>query len=89
MIDADTAAKTITGRNEIEAPPHQPGLLPRWLAERGANVVIAGGIGGRAKGLFAEHGIDVVTGARSEAPDTLVLDYLSGALVTGDNICDH
>jgi len=29
----------------IDAPPHRPGLLPRWLAEKGATDVIAGGMG--------------------------------------------
>ena len=54
--------KKILKREDIEAPPHQPGLLPPWLAERGANMIIAGGMGQRAQGLFAEQGIQVVRG---------------------------
>ncbi len=43
LVDADPAEKKIVAREDVEAPPHQPGLLPAWLAERGATVVIAGG----------------------------------------------
>ena len=89
LVDADLEEKKIVAREEVAAPPHQPGLLPPWLAERGANVIIAGGMGGRAKGLFAEHGIDVIVGAPSEKPEELVLAHLSGNLTTGENTCDH
>ena len=89
LIDVDEAQKKIAARNDIEAPPHQPGLLPPWLAERGVHLVIAGGMGQRAYGLFAEQGIQVVIGAPAEAPEKIVADYLGGALVTGANICDH
>lgn len=89
LVDVDTERMEIVESTEVDAPPHQPGLLPRWLAERGANVIIAGGMGGRAQGLFSEHGIEVVIGAPSETPDTLVLGHVKGTLVTGENICDH
>jgi len=89
LIDVDPTTKKITKRDEIKAPEHQPGLLPPWLAERGVNVIIAGGMGGRARDLFATHKIEVVVGASAEKPDKLVLDYLAGTLVTGDNVCDH
>ena len=73
----------------MPAPEHQPGLLPRWLAERGANVIIAGGMGARALGLFAEQRIEVAVGAPREEPEKLVQAYLAGTLVAGENICDH
>jgi len=89
LIDVDASAKQILKREDIEAPPHQPGLLPPWLAERGANTIIAGGIGQRAHGLFTEQGIEVIIGAPAETPEKLVADYLAGALTLGKNICDH
>jgi predicted Fe-Mo cluster-binding NifX family protein len=52
-------------------------------------MIIAGGMGSRAQGLFAESGIQVITGAPSEAPEVLVKNYLDGTLVVGDNVCDH
>jgi len=61
----------------------------RWLAERGAGTIIAGGMGQRAQSLFSEHGIQVVIGAPAEPPEALVAAYLDGSLATGDNVCDH
>jgi predicted Fe-Mo cluster-binding NifX family protein len=89
LIDADTSSKSITGREDVVAPPHQPGLLPPWLAERGVKLVIAGGMGQRAISLFQEQGITVVVGAPADTPERLVADYLAGTLVTGGNVCDH
>jgi ATP-binding protein involved in chromosome partitioning len=89
LVDVDTAEKKIVKREDIDAPPHQPGLLPPWLAERGADMIIAGGIGQRAQALFAEHGIKVISGAPSETPETLAAEYMAGTLQVGDNVCDH
>ena len=89
LIDTDPEQKTILKREDVAAPPHQPGLLPAWLAERGANAIIAGGMGQRAQALFAERGIEVVIGAPSETPECLVENYLAGTLESGENVCDH
>jgi predicted Fe-Mo cluster-binding NifX family protein len=89
VMDVDTESSQIMAQSELEPPPHEPGLLPRWLAERGARVIIAGGMGQRAQDLFTEQGIAVVVGAPSEDPKELVQRYLAGTLVSGDNVCDH
>jgi ATP-binding protein involved in chromosome partitioning len=89
VLDVDPESKTIRGREDLEAPPHEPGLLPRWLAEKGANLIIAGGMGRRAQDLFAQNGIQVIVGASAGSPEAVVGDYLSGTLKTGQNVCDH
>lgn len=89
LIDVDEKTREVLKKEELEAPEHQPGLLPRWLAERGVEVVIAGGMGGRAQAIFAECGIRVVVGAPGEDPERLAVAYLDGSLATGANICDH
>lgn len=89
LIDVDAAANKIIMREDIDAPPHQPGLLPPWLADRGATTIIAGGMGQCAQQLFAQQGIDVVVGAPAETPERIVADYLAGTLVAGENLCDH
>ncbi|MBN1828871.1 MAG: P-loop NTPase [Deltaproteobacteria bacterium] len=89
LVDVDPTEKKILKREDIEAPPHEPGLLPSWLAERGANVIIAGGMGQRAQGLFTEKGIHVVVGAPAETPEKLAADYAAGTLQGGRNVCDH
>ncbi len=84
-VEENTVKKT-----ELLTPPaHAPGVLPQWLAERKVDTVIAGGMGSRAQGLFAEHGIAVVVGAPADEPTELVRQHLAGRLVGGDNVCDH
>ena len=85
----DVKGTEIEKREDVVPPPHEPGLLPRWLGERSVNVIIAGGMGGRAQELFAASGIKVVAGATREIPEALVKAYLAGTLVTGANACDH
>ena len=89
LIDVDAEAKKITGRETVPAPEHQPGLLPPWLAEQGADVIIAGGMGMRAQQLFAEQNIEVIVGAPAEDAEAIATAYLAGTLETGGNICDH
>lgn len=89
LVDVDPTEKKILRREDIIPPPHEPGLLPPWLAERGVKMVIAGGMGQRAQGLFAEQGIQVFVGAPADTPEILVGNYLSGTLQTGVNACDH
>jgi len=89
LIDINDTAKKIIKRDDLNSPPHEPGLLPRWLAERGANLIIAGGMGQRALALFAENNIQVIIGASAETPEKLVDDYLKGTLQIADNACDH
>lgn len=89
VFEVDEKTKKIVSQSDLTPPPHEPGLLPRWLGERGINLVIAGGMGGHAQRLFAEQGIKVVTGTPVDEAATLVESYFAGTLVTGDNTCDH
>jgi predicted Fe-Mo cluster-binding NifX family protein len=89
LFDVDIEKKAITDRTFADSPDHQPGLLPRWLAEHGANIIIAGGMGSRAQSLFVENRIEVIVGADSTDPESIVAAYLAGTLQTGGNICDH
>jgi len=89
LVDVDPDQKKIVGREDIDAPPHQPGLLPPWLAERGATMIIAGGMGQRAQDLFTEQGVKVLVGAPAETPEKLVADFLAETLQVGENVCDH
>lgn len=83
------ASNEIEGVELATPPAHAPGVLPAWLADRGATVVIAGGMGRRAQGLFRSNGIEVVTGAPSLTPEKLAEHYVAGTLATGENLCDH
>ncbi len=87
FFDVDTGR--VVAEKQEPAPEHEPGLLPRWLSERGVKLVIAGGMGSRALSLFKQEGIEVLIGAESREPATIVRDYLGNRLVTGANGCDH
>ena len=79
----------ISKKEMLVPPPHEPGVLPNWLHQLGADVIIAGGMGQRAVGLFQERGIKVVTGAPALTPEEIVNSYLNNTLMTGANLCDH
>jgi len=85
----ETDRGKIKGKIMHAPPPHEPGVLPKWLNDLGAQIIIAGGMGSRAQELFAENGIRVITGAPLDPPESLVNQYLAGMLVTGENVCDH
>ncbi|HBN26889.1 MAG TPA: ATPase [Desulfobacteraceae bacterium] len=87
IIDVD--GDNIKSKEILVPPRHEPGVLPRWLHDLGANVIIAGGMGQKAQSLFSEQGITVVVGAPSEEPEALIKSYLNNALISGDNLCDH
>ncbi len=81
--------KNITATEMLTPPPHEPGVIPKWLAEKNANLIIAGGMGQRAVSLFNENNIEVIIGVAPDTSDTIVKAYLAGSLQTGDNVCDH
>jgi len=89
LVDVDEARKTIIGTSYLAPPAHEPGVLPKWLHDRGANVVIAGGMGQRAQEFFRILGIRVVVGAPADTPETVVSAFLAGNLPVGENVCDH
>ncbi len=89
LLDIDETDKKILKREDVEAPPHEPGLLPPWLAERGITIIIAGGMGQRAQDMFSAQGIAVLVGAMADNPENLVAELLDGTLQQGENLCDH
>jgi len=89
VLDVDPAQKKVTATELLTPPPHEPGVLPAWLSKMGCNVIIAGGMGGRALEMFKHNGIEVVIGAPAGKPEELVMAHLNGKLQTGQNVCDH
>ena len=89
VVEVDEQSKQIVNTTMLQPPVHAPGVLPAWLHEQGANVIIAGGMGQRAQQLFAQNDIAVVVGACGGSPEELASAYLAGTLEAGENICDH
>ncbi len=88
-LDLDAENREIVTEVRLPAPPHEPGVLPNWLADRGADLVIAGGMGQRAKDLLEAQGVEVIVGAPEEEPAAVVAKWRDGALGDGRNSCDH
>ena len=79
----------IISESIIDAPPHEPGLLPKFLAEKGVTDVIAGGMGNRAIELFNQQKVNVFVGAPKQAPKEITTGFLNGSLDFSANYCDH
>lgn len=88
LVDVDLEKKEIKRVSREVPPPHEPGVLPRWLKELGCDIVIAGGMGQRAVAFFEQSGIQVITGAPVQKADEVVQAYLASRLATGGNLCD-
>ncbi|HHU83896.1 MAG TPA: dinitrogenase iron-molybdenum cofactor [Clostridiales bacterium] len=76
----------IANEESIPSPGHKPGFLPNFLADRGVNVIISGGMGGGAVDIFNERNVEVVLGASGDAK-TAVESYLKGELKTTGSVC--
>jgi len=78
----------ILNESILPTPEHTPGAYPKYLADYGVTDVILGGVGQQAIVIFNQNNINVYTGAPAIIPKDLVLQFLEGTLVVGDNSCD-
>jgi predicted Fe-Mo cluster-binding NifX family protein len=78
----------IAAREEIPNPGHRPGFLPGYLAERGVEGIITGGMGPRAQDLFAQKNITTYIGVQGAVEDILQ-QFLQDKLEAGEDLCDH
>ena len=86
FIFFDVEDGKIVGEQSVANPGHRPGFLPNFLADNGAEVIIAGGMGGGAVEIFNERNVEVIVGATGDA-QAAVEAYLSGNLVSTGSIC--
>lgn len=78
----------IKEKTVLSSPGHQPGFLPVFLAEKGVELVIAGGMGAGAQELFVQNKIEVITGAQGLI-DEVVKNYIAGKLVSTNHVCNE
>ena len=64
----------------LQAPEHEHGAMPRFLAAQGCTDVLCGGLGAGAVILLDDLGIKVHAGAPA---------ILDGSIVYGDGSCHH
>lgn len=89
FILLDVENDVIVKEEKVVPPPHEPGLLPKWLADRGVTDIISGGMGERAIELFNARGVNAFVGAPKLSAMFLAEGYLSGKLEFTANYCDH
>jgi predicted Fe-Mo cluster-binding NifX family protein len=58
---------------------HQPGQIPNFIQQQNADVILSGGMGGRAIQFFKQAGIEAATGASGTVRQALE-NYLGGKL---------
>ncbi len=58
-----------------------------WVAQKGTDIVLAGGMGGRPLAGFEENNVKVILGCPEVEIEQLVQSYLDGLLVAGENTC--
>jgi predicted Fe-Mo cluster-binding NifX family protein len=78
----------VLSRQEIPNPGHQPGFLPRYLSELGVSCIIAGGMGPRAQGLFANQNIEAIIGVQGSVDD-VIEKFAHQELEAGEDLCGH
>lgn len=78
----------VTSSDVIVNPGHEPGILPRLMAQHNVTHVVTGGIGKRAQDMFCDLNITVFPGASGKI-DEVLNAFLNGTLESGSNLCDH
>lgn len=87
IFDAEDGV--IVREETVANPGHKPGFLPNFLADRGVQVIIGGGMGHGAVQIFNERNVEVVTGASGNGR-AAAEKYLRGELKTTGSVChDH
>ena len=72
-----------------QAPEHEHGAMPRFLAAEGCTDVLCGGLGQGAVQLLDQLGIAVHAGAPALSVAQVVEMYLNDTIVYGDGSCHH
>lgn len=85
----DLEDEKITSEVLMDAPPHEPGLLPRLLSDIGVTDIIAGGMGHKAIQLFQKAGVNAFVGAPQLPAESLVSGFINQTIQYKANYCDH
>jgi predicted Fe-Mo cluster-binding NifX family protein len=78
----DLEGREVRQVDTVENPyyhQHVPGAVPDFIRGQGADVMLTGGMGRRAIGIFQQYGIEAVTGAYGTVQQALE-QYLGGQL---------
>lgn len=85
----DIEGENIVSEERVVPPPHEPGVLPKWLAEKGTTDVLAGGMGHKAIQIFNYNNVNVFVGAPKLPAKELANGFLEKSIEFTANYCDH
>jgi predicted DNA-binding protein (UPF0251 family)/predicted Fe-Mo cluster-binding NifX family protein len=88
LVNLDESGK-VTADEVVASPGHACGYLPGWLASKGVNVILAGGMGMTPRLLFQQNGVEVVLGVQETDPKKAAVAHFKGTLAFGANSCEH
>lgn len=72
----------------VEAPEHKPGVIPKFIIGKNANLIITGNMGRKALDILNYQGVEVITGAIGKIEDNLA-KYLQNGLESTGDVCNH
>ncbi len=84
LIDIENG--TSVRKEVLNNPGHEPGVIPQFLHQKGAECIVCGGMGGRATGFFSELGIEVIMGVSGRIAD-VITQLEKGSLQGGASFC--
>jgi len=76
----------IVKKEVVDNPGHAPGAIPQFLHQKGAEAIVAGGMGPRAVNFFKEFEIQTIVGIEG-AIDNVIKKILDGTLESGESLC--
>lgn len=87
FVDVDLETKEILN---IEKKIPEEGISCQsaaWISSKGANLVLAGGMGARPLSAFNQNGVKVIAGCPEMEIETVVKMYLDNNLTLKENTC--
>lgn len=85
----DIKGDAIVAEDKVTPPAHEPGVLPKWLAEQGVTDVLAGGMGHKAIEIFKYNNVNVFVGAPKLQASEIANGFLTKSIEFTANYCDH
>lgn len=76
----------VSNKIEVENPGHLPGVIPKFLNEKGVNCIVSGGMGARAQQFFYEFNIKTIMGVQGTI-DEVIDQILNNSIVAGESLC--
>ncbi len=86
-LDGDGEIVNVEVKENPFVNVHGPGIVPQFVKDEGADMIVAGGMGVRASGFFESIGIKPVVGAQGTVLEVLEA-ILRGEEFEG-SLCDH